>query len=305
MRRTHRILVAILIGLLSGGLCFVYQVRFNGQGGDLGWVLRSVPPLLAGENPYLVNARDWPLRYPLITVLALIPLNWLSLNSAAALFFGVSSGALAYGLTRTQPWRLMIFLCFPYWGALQVAQWSPLMCVAYLYAALVPLTILKPSIGLPIALTTRLKPRDIAIVGVGIIISFIILPSWPFDMVAQFASHPDVTPILTLPGLGLLVLAGLRWRRFLHSRESWFVLLLAFVPQTLFYDSLLLGLIPNTPRSLLLFILCTWVAYIGWYVAPWLGSPWIIALVYLPTMANAMQLFPSFDPGTSAPPANN
>jgi hypothetical protein len=116
-------------------------------------------------------------------------------------------------------------------------------------------------------------------------------------MVAQFASHPNVTPIRTLPGLGILALATLRWHRFKHSREAWFVLLLACVPQTLFYDTLLLGLIPNTPRSLLVFLLCTWIAYIGWFFMPWLGSPWIITLVYLPVMANAVQLFPIFGAG--------
>ena len=291
----YRICLAILIGLLSGSVCYVYQAHFQPHGGDFGWILHSVPPLLAGQNPYQATAQDWPLRYPLITLLTLIPFAWLPYPLAAALFFGLSSAGLAYGLMRTHMWRLLVFLCFPFYGALQVAQWAPLLGIAYLYPTLVPITMLKPSIGLPIALTTRITKRDIFIVGIAIALSFVLLPTWVGDMIRQFAAHPNVTPVLSIPGLVLIALVALRWQIFRHSREAWFILLLACIPQTLFYDTFLLSLTLPTRRALLLFVVCSWIAYIGWFFAPWLEPTWLIIFLYLPAMALVLGVIPTQD----------
>lgn len=297
MSRTNRLLTSLAIGLAAGMICYAYQAHFDRGGSDLGWVLQSEPALLAGKNPYLATAQTWPLRYPLVTLLALVPLAWMPLNAAAGVFFGLSSAALAYALTRNGRWPLLLFVAFPYWGALQVAQWSPLMCVFYLCPALVSLTILKPSLGLPVVLSAGLKWRDAAIGAAALAASFAILPSWPLDMLAMAAGHPHVIPVLTAPGIAVLLLAALRWRVLGRSRPARLVAAFVFMPQTLFYDTLLLGLAAETPRSMLLFVLASWVGYVGWYFAPvaglaWLGDLWLTALLYLPIAVATFRLAP-------------
>ena len=298
MSRTNRFLISLAIGLAAGAICYAYQVRFDRSGSDLGWVLQSEPALLAGQNPYLATAQTWPLRYPLATLLALLPLAWMPLNAAAGVFFGLSSAALAYALTRSGRWPLLLFIAFPFWGALQVAQWSPLMCVFYLYPALVSLTILKPSLGLPVVLSAGLTRRDVAIAAVVVAVSFAILPSWPFDMLAMAAGHPHVIPVLTAPGIAVLLLAAVRWRVLARSRGARLVAAFAFIPQTLFYDTLLLGLAAETPRSMLLFVVASWVGYVGWYFAPViglarLGDLWLMTLLYLPIAIAAFRRAPA------------
>lgn len=295
MARPYRILIAAVIGLLSGALCYAHLVAFEPHGGDFGWILHGVPPLLAGDNPYLATARDWPIRYPLVTLLAIVPFAWMPYPLAAALFFGSSSAGLAYALTREGGWRLLAFTCFPFVAAMQMAQWSPLLAIAYVTPALVPLTMFKPSIGLPIALTTRLTRRDLLVVGAALGLSLLVLPTWPRDMIAQFATHPNVTPIMSLPGLALAGLAAVYHRRVLKSREARFILLFACIPQTLFYDTFLLAVTARTPRAALVFSLCSWAAYFGWFFAPWLGlaalqTSWVIAWLYVPAMLAALEV---------------
>lgn len=283
--RSRRILVALLLSFGSGLMCFHYQRTLGWtSGGDFGSELRSVAPLLAGDNPYHTLADTWPLFYPLPTLLLAAPFAVFPLDSAAALFYGLSSGLLAYALTRDSWWQLLLFLAFPYWGALQVAQWSPLMCAVALTPALLPLTILKPTLGLPVALTSRWRSRDLVIVGTLVAVSLVIIPTWPLDLLALRGRHPDMFPVLTIPGLVGVGIAVFNWRAWQHSQTAWRVVLLACMPQTLFYDALPLGLALTNRWQMLIWICVSWITYFGWYFAPWLGSQWLVAGFYLPVL---------------------
>src|SRR4051794_38396439 len=48
----HRILVAVLIGILSTTLCGLFLARMQVGGADFGWPLRAARDLLAGRDPY-------------------------------------------------------------------------------------------------------------------------------------------------------------------------------------------------------------------------------------------------------------
>jgi hypothetical protein len=55
-------------------------------------------------------------------------------------------------------------------------------------------------------------------------------------------------------------------------------------PQRLFYDLLLLWLIPRTRRQVIVLVILSWACYFAWYLWPAGGATWAIALLYLPCL---------------------
>src|SRR5919202_3607202 len=99
-----RLVVALLIGVLAGAVCYYFLAQ-SGTANDFTWLLLSAKRLLAGNNPYqgrlapLPYDADAPLQYPLPTVLLAIPFTVFSQPVAGALFVGASSALLAFLLT--------------------------------------------------------------------------------------------------------------------------------------------------------------------------------------------------------------
>src|SRR3989475_10367717 len=144
-----RIFAAALIGAASGLFCWFLLVHFHQGAADFTWAIRAARYLLAGKNPY-----DTPLQqYPLTAALFGLPFVWLRPEVAAAAFYGLSSALLALGLTRQGYARLLIFLAYPYWAGMLTAQWTPLIAASAFFPMLLPATLAKPQIGLPVALT--------------------------------------------------------------------------------------------------------------------------------------------------------
>jgi hypothetical protein len=280
MRR--RLLIAAAIGLVSGLLCYLYQLAFGRGAGDFGWALRLVPDLLAGRDPYAYPVTLTPMAYPLTAALVAAPFEIFPASIAAGVFFGLSSGLLAFGLTRDdQWWRLLVFLAFPYWHALQVVQWSPLLFAVALFPALLPLTLAKPHIGFPIAVTRLTWRRAIACALFGLL-SLALLPDWPLRWLAhQAAPQEYLPPLVILPFGPLLLLALARWR----DERARFLVILAAVPQRLFYDSFVLWLIPQTAREVLALVGLSWLMYICWFFWPAAGMEFMVLLLYLPALA--------------------
>jgi hypothetical protein len=285
----RRIIIAVTIGLVSAVLCYQYQVAFARGGGDVSWPLCAGRALLAGTDPYACQVRMMtgvlgPTN-PLTAALAMLPLVWMADPWAAAVFFGGSSALLAYGLTSNDAWwRLLVFLSFPYWNALQTVQWSPLLFAVALYPSLLPLTLVKPHIGAVIAITHLTRRRVAACIAFGLL-SLVVDPTWPLRWLPQTSTYEGMVPLLVLPG-PLLLLALTRWR----DERARVVLAMAAVPQRLWYDSFLLWLVPRTPRQMLLLAGLSWGSYFAWYFVPTFGLVWHLTLVYLPVLA--MVLWP-------------
>ena len=71
-------------------------MHFHQGAGDFGWAIHAAQRLLAGQNPY-----DTPLeQYPLTAAVFALPFVALRPEVAGALFYGISSALLAFGLTR-------------------------------------------------------------------------------------------------------------------------------------------------------------------------------------------------------------
>ncbi len=275
----RRLMVSMAIGLLAGVLCTRYQIQWHRGGGDVYYATRLILDLLADRDPYAYT--DTPSAYPLTAGLVTAPLALFSPEVGAGLFFGISSALLAFGLTRDQQWwRLLIFLVWPYWQALITVQWSPLLMGVALFPALLPLTLAKPHIGLPIALTYITWRRALACVVFGLI-SLVLLPNWPLRwLLHQGAPEQYIPPLFRLPLGPLLLVALLCWR----EERARFLLLFSAMPQRLFYDVFVLWLLPQSCRQLLSLVGLSWLLQIAFFFYPQLAEHWVLLLVYLPTL---------------------
>src|SRR5258708_20125713 len=152
-----RIAVSATIGIASGAFCWFLMKHFHQDAADFRWALHLADRMLARQNPY-----DTPLeQYPLPAGLFALPFLRLTPELAAAVFWGISSALLAFGLTRHGYTRLLIFLAYPYWAGMLAVQWSPVIAASSFFPLLLPLTMPKPQVGLPLFLS-RLTWRALA-----------------------------------------------------------------------------------------------------------------------------------------------
>jgi len=274
-----RILTSVAIGLAAGAFCWFLLIHFQQGAADFTWTLRLARSLLTRQNPYDTRLE----QYPMTAAFFGLPFIALRPEWAAASFFGISSGLLAFGLTRDSYHRLLIFLAFPYWAALLTAQWSPIVAASAFFPLLLPVTMAKPQIGLPVFLT-HLSRRGLIACSTLALLSLVLMPKWPLWWVRQFGYYEHFIPILVIPGF-LLLLALLKWR----DRDAILLLLTALVPQRWFFDSFILWLIPKSRKEILLTALCSWgTGILRWYHAPQnfqqIGR-WSVFFIYLPMLA--------------------
>ncbi|NTW03976.1 MAG: hypothetical protein HGA19_22330 [Oscillochloris sp.] len=254
--------IALAVAVISGTLTYLRLVGVGVLAADFTWAWRGAQFLLARENPYVQIRPDGPypfndfLYYPLPALLIATPLAWLSGPLAGSIFIGISSGLLCWGLLHEGQHRLILFVSPPYLYALISAQWSPLLTAAALLPNLSFALAAKPNLGLPIlaAYPTR---RRLLLFGATIIVSLLLLPSWPFDMLGRISAHLNYTPLISWYG-PLLLLTLPFWR----AAPARLLLALAIMPQRLLYDQLPLWLIPQTPRQALLLTVASWVGVI-------------------------------------------
>ncbi|MGC2194320.1 MAG: hypothetical protein WA628_06570 [Terriglobales bacterium] len=277
-----RALISSIIGITTGGFCWFLLRHFHQDAGDFHWALWAAQDLLAHRNPY-----DRALQlYPVPTAFFGLPFLGLRPEVAGAAFYGLSSTLMAFGLSRHGYHRLLVFLAYPYWAGLIAAQWSPLIFASAFFPLLLPATLVKPQLGLPVALTHLTKRGVFACTAV-LALSLVLLPRWPWLWVTTFPGYVRFIPLLVLPG-PLLALALLRYR----ERDARLLFLMAAMPQRWFYDPLLLWLIPKSRREILGTVAFSWIVAIWrWYHYPQghleVGR-WIVLLFYLPMLIVVM-----------------
>jgi hypothetical protein len=274
-----RILISTAIGSATGMLCWYLMRHLHQDAADFRWALHLANGLVTHKNPY-----DTPLeQYPLTAGLLALPFLRVSPEAAAGLFYGISSGLLALGLTRHGYRRLLIFLAYPYWAGLLTVQWSTLIAAGAFFPLLLPVTLAKPQIGLPVFLT-RASLRGAVACILLFLVSLAIMPGWPRLWIAQTGNYEHFIPLLVFPG-PLLLLALFRYRQ----RDAIFLLLAACMPQRWFFDSFTLWLIPKSRREIIWTVFFSWGAGVWrWYHAPHsftqVGS-WTVIFIYLPMLA--------------------
>jgi hypothetical protein len=274
-----RIAVSAIIGLASGGFCWFLMKRLHQDAADFRWALHLAQRLLARQNPY---DTPWE-QYPLTAGLFALPFVRLQPEVAAGFFYGLSSALLAFGLTRHSYRGLMIFLAYPYWAGLLTVQWSPIIAASSFFPLLLPVTMAKPQIGLPVLLT-RASGRGVLACVIVAALSLAVLPRWPVLWMAQLGHYEHFVPLLVLPG-PVLLLALWCYR----DRDAILLLAAACMPQRWFFDSFILWLIPKSRREILLTVLFSWGAGLWrWYHVPRSFAEvgrWTVVLIYLPMLA--------------------
>lgn len=274
-----RIAVSAAIGFASGAICWFLMKHFHQDAADFRWALHLAQRVLARQNPY-----DTPLeQYPLTAAIFALPFLRLPPELAAGIFWGIGSGLLAFGLTRHGYTGLLIFFAYPYWAAILTVQWSPIIAASAFFPLLLPVTMAKPQVGLPVFLT-RLSKRGVLACVIVALASLALMPTWPLLWWRQTGNYQHFIPLLVLPG-PLLLLALLRYR----DRDARLLFLSALMPQRWFFDSFILWLIPQSRREIVWTVFFSWGAGIWrWYHIPHSFTEvgrWTVILFYLPMVA--------------------
>lgn len=288
MRYRHALL-AVLIGGLAGVLCATVLLRTGSGAGDFGWSLRAARDLWYGRDPYAYPVAPDLVSYPLPAAIVALPFAFLPDALAAGLFFGLSSGLLAWCLLRSnQLWPVLLFLSWPFLYGLIYVQWPPLLVCLWFLPPLLPVVLIKPHIALPLALSGSISRAGILLTALLLLGSLVLYPWWPWVWVHQIQTYKGLRPPLLVLPLGPLLLLGLlRWR----DRRAWLLVLMALMPQRTVYDQLALLLVATSRRELLALVACSWLslpvllAAGGWRSMPGGWQIWILLTLYLPALA--------------------
>jgi len=241
-----RISLAVVSGLIACCLSWLAQTYVSSPGADFLWAMKAGADLISGRDVYRFAPGPLAIPYPLPAALVGLPFSSFAPAVGAALFFGLSTGLLAFGLTKNNRYsRLLIFASTPFWFALIYAQWTPLVMAAAFFRVVFPVVLIKPQIALPVALTNVSRLGVYCCIAV-LLISLLIYPRWPLVWVSQIGQYQRFFPVLTSPIGPILLLALLRWR----DKDAQLFLIASLLPQRYYYDAFVLWLIPKTSREI-------------------------------------------------------
>jgi hypothetical protein len=229
--------------------------QYHGKVGfhtDFGMLWFAARALGRGVDPYPLigpgRAFDyaWPLIYPVPAVVAVMPLAFFDEATAATVFVAVSSGLLAFGLTRDGWYRLPLFISEAFLSSARLGQWSILLTAGLFLPCLAVFAIAKPQSSIPvIAGSTSRRTLYFALAG-GLVLMLtgtLMQPHWMMEWIAGVRNARHMEPPITRLAGFLVLLLLLRWRR----PESWLVLTLACLPQSWgWYGTLPLFTVPST-----------------------------------------------------------
>jgi len=263
-------LIAFLLGAFGFWTSREGLIRRGRLACDFTWPLRAAEALTSGQNPYTdlevvenTYPLDAPFFYPLSAAIVAIPfLGLASPYTAGALFIGISSALMAYGLLATGNWRkLPVFASAMFFTSGWVAQWSPIIFAAALMPKFSFLLTCKPNLGLAGFLY---RPTRRGVIGIllAALVTILVFPDWPVYWLANIANTGrHVPPIMALPLGPLLLISAFFWRR----PEARLLLSYAVIPHLpFFYDPLLLWLIPKSLAGSMTLSGLSWVAYVLW-----------------------------------------
>ena len=257
-----RLAIALSIGVayfwLTHGVNALSDPRKGA--GDFAWPLSAARAVLTGHDPYLTTTKFF---YPYPTAFFALPFTPLEPRLAGEVMVGLGCAALAFVVTRSAWWPLIMFLSGP---ALQVAvsvQLTPWLVAASLVPACLGLLVIKPTVAVGLlGRQTAVRALVYAAIGGGVLLalSFALDIHWLAHWRATIRAEPDTmqytAPILSWVGMPL-GLALFRWR----DPDARLILGLACVPQNaFFYDQLPLLLVARTRVQMLVLTFCSVLA---------------------------------------------
>jgi hypothetical protein len=241
-----RILIALALAVFAAAISWFATHRPGFGIPDFHWWWLGARALLDGNDPYVVVPREigsqFRLFHPLPALAISIPLALLRPDVALSTFSAVTTGILAWAVTRDSYDKLPLFLSASFAHAAVMGQWSMILTAAMVLPWLGVVGAAKPNVGLAI-LATTLSWRNAIAMLVFALLTLLLMPDWPSKWLAGLASSPYHFSPLRAPGGFLTVLALLRWRR----PEARLLAVMGAVPQSPFvYEALPLFLIPRS-----------------------------------------------------------
>src|SRR5215216_2116779 len=107
LERSERLVIAVLIGLGAGLAAYLaFQKMPMMLARDFTFPWRGARALIEGNDPYVVIRPDGPspfnmwFMYPLTAAMAAVPLAYLTVQVAGALFVAIGASLLAYLMAR-------------------------------------------------------------------------------------------------------------------------------------------------------------------------------------------------------------
>ena len=245
--------VAFAASIATG---FVVAHNVPSHGGDFSYYWAAARVLLDGGNPYRQG-----FIYPFPTLLVLLPLTALPVRDGAVVFMAASVGLMVFGLLRAIGWPSLVLVLSPaFWDALWKLQWGPLLIAAALVSPLGFLAAGKANVGIA-ALAYRPNKWSVGGFAAIVLLSLILLPTWPFDIVRTLpgAPAPHTPPVRWVTGaIGLL--GALRWR---EPRGRVLVACTLLPASAQLYDHLIVWLAARDWRESLMLTAAAWLGYIA------------------------------------------
>jgi hypothetical protein len=286
--RLRPLFLVLALGFVLGFRLLLY-VWTPDRSSDFDLLYNAATHLIRGENPYPIATR-W-FSYPLPAVLLVVPFTAIPLGAARLIFDVLVGWAFVFALWRYRgTFAILAVLSGAYLFAMLNSQTTPLMVAASLIPALGFLLAVKPNTSAALWLA---RPSLMAVLGVSLflLLSLLILPSWPRDWwTALLQDNTDLVPPVLRPFGLVLLLAALRWR----SPEGRLLLAIAFIPQnTLPHELVSLALIPANLVEMGIYVAGSWIAVAVaadrmhlHSIAEWTGASWPATLctVYLPML---------------------
>lgn len=263
----QRILFAGAVALLVAAYVTALGLANPDFVSDFDQVWAGAKALWERKDPYVVvgPGREfgwrWPLYYPLPALVVVAPLGLLPVIAARAIFAGLTSGLLAWAVTRDGWSRLPIFLSVSFMVTIELGQWSALYAAAFFIPVLGLFATAKPNFAIALGASAhRVQSFFWLFSGAAALlaISLALQPGWYEAWSGNVRAAPHFQPYVLQPPGFLLLLAALRWRR----PEARWLLALALIPQApSFYDQLLLAVVCLTSRESLVFAASTVVLF--------------------------------------------
>jgi hypothetical protein len=196
----------------------------------------------------------------------------------------------------------LVFLAYPYWVGLLYVQWSTIIAASAFFPLLLPVTMAKPQVGLPVFLSRLSIPGLWACICVAVA-SLIAIPRWPMLWLSQIGKYQHFVAILIFPG-PIILLALLRYR----DRDAILLLITSCMPQRWFFDTLILWLIPKSRREIIITVFFSWCSGIWRWYHPTHSitevGRWIVLFTYCPMLAILLLRRHASDGEPGSPPAS-
>jgi hypothetical protein len=187
--------VGLVVGIVYAIISLIVAQHLRPMGDartDFDHLWAAAGFLAHGQNPYRAIGPqpaalfrfDWPLVYPLTTVVALLPFHAVPLEALRSVFVGGSVGLFTVVLLRGGWWSAVWLVSMAVFQAAGIGQWSPLTAAAALLPRAQPLLALKPQHVVVWTIATgsgRILARTAGAAAVLFVVAWWLHPGWTSD----------------------------------------------------------------------------------------------------------------------------